>query len=104
MPLTLQKKGESHAFPKKNIASIFLKFVNCKFQFLIEFSYFTVTFTFWIIKCSTPWQFCCRDAEACKSPVDTRIRPEHEPTFTSNVQGLLRTKVEGGECYGIISS
>ena len=37
-----------------------------------------------------------RDEAANKAPVDTRIRPPHNPTFSSNVQGLLRTKVEGG--------
>ena len=37
-----------------------------------------------------------RDAESAKTPLDSRIRPPHEPTFSSNVQGLLRTKVEGG--------
>ncbi|KAL4225653.1 hypothetical protein ACF0H5_016342 [Mactra antiquata] len=41
--------------------------------------------------------FSPRDAESSKTPVDTRIRPPHEPTFSSNVQGVLRTKVEGGE-------
>lgn len=40
-----------------------------------------------------------RDAAANNSPVDNRIRPPHNPTFTSNVQGLLRTKVEGGMLY-----
>ncbi|XP_060559029.1 uncharacterized protein LOC132719290 isoform X2 [Ruditapes philippinarum] len=41
--------------------------------------------------------FSPRDVESAKAPLDTRIRPPHEPTFSSNVQGLLRTKVEGGE-------
>ncbi|XP_060601625.1 double-stranded RNA-specific adenosine deaminase-like [Ruditapes philippinarum] len=41
--------------------------------------------------------YICRDVESAKAPLDTRIRPPHEPTFSSNVQGLLRTKVEGGE-------
>ncbi|KAH3890289.1 hypothetical protein DPMN_014365 [Dreissena polymorpha] len=41
--------------------------------------------------------FSPRDADAQKTPVDPRVRPPHEPTFSSNVQGLTRTKVEGGE-------
>ncbi|XP_053383732.1 uncharacterized protein LOC123535826 [Mercenaria mercenaria] len=41
--------------------------------------------------------FSPRDAESSKAPIDSRVRPPHEPTFSSNVQGLLRTKVEGGE-------
>ena len=28
-------------------------------------------------------------------------RKEHCPTFTSNVQGLLRTKMEGGKCVWV---
>jgi len=40
--------------------------------------------------------FIARDAEASRVAVDDRVRPAHEPTFTSNVQGLTRTKVEGG--------
>ena len=37
-----------------------------------------------------------RDAASNSIFVDNTVRPPHNPTFTSNVQGLLRTKVEGG--------
>jgi len=43
-----------------------------------------------------------RDAESSKASVDTRVRPPHDPTFSSNVQGILRTKVEGGEYASLV--
>ena len=39
-----------------------------------------------------------RDVESNSGVVTDVERKEHCPTFTSNVQGLLRTKMEGGKC------
>ncbi|KAK6191906.1 hypothetical protein SNE40_003482 [Patella caerulea] len=41
--------------------------------------------------------FSPRDAASNRGPVSNVECHEHQPTFTSNVQGLLRTKMEGGE-------
>ena len=38
-----------------------------------------------------------RDANAQPVTVDESHK-EHKPTFTNNVQGVLRTKMEGGKC------
>ena len=38
-----------------------------------------------------------RDANAQPVMVDESHK-EHKPTFTNNVQGVLRTKMEGGKC------
>ncbi|PVD34090.1 hypothetical protein C0Q70_05353 [Pomacea canaliculata] len=41
--------------------------------------------------------FSPRDTESNNGLLPNIDRREHQPTFTSNVQGLLRTKMEGGE-------
>ncbi|ESO83264.1 hypothetical protein LOTGIDRAFT_133731 [Lottia gigantea] len=41
--------------------------------------------------------FSPRDAASNKGPVEDIENHQHNPTFTSNVQGVLRTKMEGGE-------
>ena len=40
--------------------------------------------------------FSPRDASTAPITVDENDR-QHKPTFSSNVQGVLRTKIEGGE-------
>ena len=42
-----------------------------------------------------------RDVESNSGVVMDVERKEHCPTFTSNVQGLLRTKMEGGKCVWV---
>ncbi|KAK3103361.1 hypothetical protein FSP39_018710 [Pinctada imbricata] len=41
--------------------------------------------------------FSSRDAAATSAPPQNVKGMEHDPAFTSDVQGLLRTKIEGGE-------
>ncbi|KAL3841433.1 hypothetical protein ACJMK2_019583 [Sinanodonta woodiana] len=41
--------------------------------------------------------FSPRDTSSNNAPLQNLNNREHNPTMTSNVQGLLRTKVEGGE-------
>ncbi|KAL8594877.1 hypothetical protein ACOMHN_016118 [Nucella lapillus] len=41
--------------------------------------------------------FSPRDVESNSAELSNVDQREHHPTFTSNVQGLLRTKMEGGE-------
>ncbi|XP_076471524.1 uncharacterized protein LOC143301260 [Babylonia areolata] len=59
----------------------------------------TVTFHLYIstAPCGDGALFSPRDAESNSGAVADVDRREHRPTFTSNVQGLLRTKMEGGE-------
>ena len=50
------------------------------------------------------WGFLGSCSDASSSGADQSVDGgEHMPTFTTGVQGLLRTKMEAGKCANLVS-